>query len=228
MSQTPPKPPGAPWRPQGSRYYLERQGRRLGVHADLIHHPRVLDNRQLAKISALMAEVCLNYYESPRINGRHAPWQVERAKGTLAACESEVQKTHAVAAAAAAMVDEAYAAFGETAPLRTYRVVVVGEPDTARDAAIESARTASAELVASLRAEVAALRAENESLTERLTAPASPYSTSPTVADGAGSRVASATITHPEPVAAAAGPDASAGDDVPARSHPSRRSPARN
>lgn len=152
-----------PWRPAGVAYYLDNQRERLGVSALITGHPRVQDNRQLARIGGTTVQICQNYFDAPRRgdDGRSwADWQLTKIRATLDQCEAEIAKTHAIAAAAVEMTDEAYAAFGLAPPARNFSVVVASE------SAAESVE------IASLRAEVDRLLAENRDLAKQVTAPA--------------------------------------------------------
>lgn len=154
--------PAGPWRPVGVPYYLDAQRERFGFDVRITEHPRVKDNRQLSKIGGLTVQVCTNYFGSPRRGeGREFPdWQLDAVRATLAHCEDEIARTHAIAAASVAMTDEAYGAFGLEPPTRNFSVVVASE------APAESVE------VAALRVEVERLKAENASLAEQLTRPA--------------------------------------------------------
>ena len=50
------------------------------------------------------------------------PAELAKFRGTLGQCEHELEKLHALAAAAQAMVDEAHGAFGLEIPERHFRV----------------------------------------------------------------------------------------------------------
>lgn len=177
-----------PWRPQGPPFYIVDQGHRLGFDWKVTEHPRVKDNRQLQRIAGLTAEVCSNYFQPRHHDGAFSDHQLACARDTLARCEVEIEKTHCIAAASAAMVDEAWRAFGLEPPLRSYGIVdttEVGNHLVAMQAEIrrltdEIQVQASAPVppdntdeLAALRAEVVRLTAENEALAERLTAPPS-------------------------------------------------------
>lgn len=154
----PARPDGVAWRPMGVTFYLDRAGDRLRLSRMWTGHPRVADNRQLRKIGGLTVEVCTNYFDKPRgPDGAYAEYQLGCVRATLLQCEPEIGKVFAIAAAAVEMVGEAYAAFGMEPPDRDFAVMLGAPPD--------------ADEMASLRAEVARLTAENESLTERLTSP---------------------------------------------------------
>jgi hypothetical protein len=153
-----------PWRTKGAPHYLKAQAYRLVLTPGTASHPRVLENRQNAKIAGLLGQVQRDYYNAPRYGDDRAfsSHQIRQIAGILEQCETELGKTHAIAAAGTAMVDEAWEAVGLTPPDRGFRIVA------ASDAPIESVE------VASLRSELDRLRADNESLAERPTTPESP------------------------------------------------------
>lgn len=175
--------PDAPWRAKGVPHYLANQALRLAIPQTAVEHARVVDNRQLAKISTLLSQVQRDYYDAPRHGDDRAftPMQVRAVVGILGQCEAEIGKVHAIAAAGSEMVDEAWNAVGMTPPIRAFSVVAAAESPAE---SVEDARPAAAtdEEVASLRAELDRLRAENADLAERLTTPAEPAiaPTSPT------------------------------------------------
>lgn len=176
-----------PWRPLGATYYLVNQGHRLGVPGVIPEHPRVKDNRQLSKIQGLTGEVCSNYFQPRQHDRDFTAHQIACARDTLTRCEAEVQKTHVIAAASVEMVDEAWRAFAMEPPSRSYTIVVAGEmpapaPDHTdeiamlrvdRDAQFQTANDYAGRL-AMAEVEIARLKAENQSLLERLTRPAEP------------------------------------------------------
>ena len=110
------------WRFRGTPYYLDAQGDRLGLSKVLTDRAR--HNPEVYRVSVLLGQLCERYHQAPKEGGRAMvlPAELAQIRGTLGQCEQELQKLHALAAAAQAMVDEAHAAFGLDAPRRPFRV----------------------------------------------------------------------------------------------------------
>lgn len=110
------------WRYRGTPHYLERQGDRLGLPKALTDRAR--HNPEIYKASVLLGQLCERWHHARKEDG--APVflaaEIEQVKGTLAQCELELQKLHALAAAAAAMIDEAWRAFRLEPPGRPFAV----------------------------------------------------------------------------------------------------------
>lgn len=116
------------WRFRGTPYYLERQAARLGITQVLADRARL--NPELFRIGVLMAALSERYHGARKENGRPVLYQTELAqiRGTLEQCELELQKLHMLAAAADAILADAWDAFGFAAPRRTFEVT--SESDT--------------------------------------------------------------------------------------------------
>jgi hypothetical protein len=168
----PPTKDDGPWRTRGAPHYLDAQATRLDVPRPHVEHPRVKDNRQLAKIAGLLGQLQREYYQAPRYGDDRSfsKLQMDAIVGILGQCEGEVGKVHAIAAAGAEMTDEAYDAFGLARPARGFSIVAASE-STAESIEVVRPPSITDEEVASLRSEIERLRAENESLAERLTEP---------------------------------------------------------
>lgn len=110
------------WQFRGTTYYLDAQARRLGV--DQVVAVRARHNAEIYRVSVPIAQLCERYHRAPIVDGAttFGASDLEQIKDTLARCELEVEKLHALAAAAASIVDEAYAAFGLAAPTRAFGV----------------------------------------------------------------------------------------------------------
>jgi hypothetical protein len=121
------------WRFRGLPHYLDAQGERLGISKVLIDRAR--HNAEAHRISVLLGQLAERYHRLPREDDRALILGSERAQvqGTLGQCECELAKLHALAAAAQAMIDEAYAAFGLVIPERSHRVTC--DFDVCRDPA---------------------------------------------------------------------------------------------
>ena len=110
------------WRYRGTPYYLDAQGDRLGVSKVLTDRAR--HNPEVYRVSVLLGQLCERYHRASKNDGRAMvpPAELAQIRGTLGQCEQELQKLHALAAAAQAMVDEAHQAFGLDPPERLFRV----------------------------------------------------------------------------------------------------------
>jgi hypothetical protein len=100
------------WRFRGSPHYIDQQAERLGITKVLADRART--NPEIHRVSVLLAVLSESYHAARHENGRPVIKRVEMAqiKGTLEQCEHELQKLHMLAAAADAMLDEAWQAFG--------------------------------------------------------------------------------------------------------------------
>jgi hypothetical protein len=110
------------WRFRGTPYYLDAQGDRLGLSKVLTDRAR--HNPEVYRVSVLLGQLCERYHQARKQDGRAVvlPAELAQVRGTLGQCEQELDKLHALAAAAQAMVDEAHQAFGLDAPERRFRV----------------------------------------------------------------------------------------------------------
>jgi hypothetical protein len=111
------------WRYRGTPHHLHLQGSRLGITPVIIDRAR--NNQEIYRVSVLLAQLCERYHKARKEDGRPAlpPPELGQVRGTLLQAEEECSKLHALAAAAAEMVDEAYAAFGIDQPDRHYAVL---------------------------------------------------------------------------------------------------------
>jgi hypothetical protein len=116
------------WRFKGSPYYLDQQAKRLGITQVLADRAR--NNTEIYRLSVLLAQLAGRYHAARRENGEPVFYVTERAqiKGTLEQCELDLQKLHMLAAAADAMLSEAWEAFGFPEPDRIFEVHSL--PDT--------------------------------------------------------------------------------------------------
>jgi hypothetical protein len=116
------------WRFKGSPYYLDQQAKRLGITQVLADRAR--SNPEIYRLAVLLAQLAGRYHGARMENGTPVFYMTERAqiKGTLEQCELELQKLHMLAAAADAMLSEAWEAFGFPKPIRIFEVNSV--PDT--------------------------------------------------------------------------------------------------
>ena len=110
------------WRFRGSPYYLDRQGDRLGISKVLIDRSR--HNPEIYRASTLLGQLAERFYAAPKQDGVAVldPASLAQIRGTLGQCEQELEKLHALAAAAQVMIDEAHAAFGLDRPRRSFGV----------------------------------------------------------------------------------------------------------
>jgi hypothetical protein len=110
------------WRFRGSPHYLRAQGDRLGVSRVLTD--QAAKNPEIHRVAVLAGQLCERYHQAPKVDGvaRIGGPATAQVEGTLGQCEMECAKLHALAAAAAAIVDEARAAFGLAPRERSYDV----------------------------------------------------------------------------------------------------------
>ena len=111
------------WRFRGTPHYLNQQAKRLGITQILADRAR--HNAEIYRVSVLLAQLCERYHRARSENGKPIfhPTDLAQIKGTLEQCELELDKLHALAGSAQAMLDEAWAAFGLKAPERQFEVV---------------------------------------------------------------------------------------------------------
>ena len=104
------------WRFRGSPYYLDQQAKRLGITQVLADRAR--HNPEIFTGSAVLLRSSRDrYHRARKENGIPVFFgrlELAQVKGTLEQCELELQKLHMLAAAADAMLDEAWQAFGFT------------------------------------------------------------------------------------------------------------------
>src|SRR4029077_14532856 len=111
------------WRYRGSPHYLNQQGSRLGITQVLADRAR--NNQEIYRVSVLLSQLCERYHKARREDGLPvlpAP-ELGQIRGTLQQADQECAKLHALAAASADMIDEAYRAFFGYAPTRRYGVL---------------------------------------------------------------------------------------------------------
>ena len=110
------------WRFRGTPFYLEAQANRLGLSKDRLRE--AWGNAELHRVSGLLGQICQRYHGAPKDAGRAVviPTELAQIQATLGRCERELEKLHALAATAEAMLEEAHAAFGLECPRRQFRV----------------------------------------------------------------------------------------------------------
>jgi hypothetical protein len=111
------------WRYRGSPHHLNQQGSRLGITQVLLDRAR--NNQEIYRVSVLLSQLCERYHKARRDNGRPVlpATELGQIRGTLQQADQECAKLHALAAAAAEMIDEAYAAFELDQPRRHFAVL---------------------------------------------------------------------------------------------------------
>ncbi len=111
------------WRFRGTPHYLSQQALRLGMTPVLADRAR--NNQEIYRVSVLLAQICERWHKARKEDGRPVLPMTELAqvRGTLQQAEQECTKLHALAATAAAMIDEAYLAFGTEQPTRHFAVL---------------------------------------------------------------------------------------------------------
>jgi len=100
------------WRFRGTPHYLGQQAARLGVTQVLADRAR--NNSEIYRVSVLLSQLCERFHAARKENGKpiFGSPELGQIRGTLQQCEQECAKLHALAAASAAMIDDAWIAFG--------------------------------------------------------------------------------------------------------------------
>ncbi len=113
---------GELWRFRGTPCYLDVEGKRLGVSQVLTDRARL--NPEIHRVSVLIAQLSERYRQLPKESYRAvaSPPELASVRGTLAQAETEMAKLHALAAAAMAMIDDGYRAYGLEPPHRHFGV----------------------------------------------------------------------------------------------------------
>ncbi len=113
---------GELWRFRGTPCYLDVQGKRLGVSQVLTDRARL--NPEIHRVSVLIAQLSERYRVLPKEDYRAvaSPPELASVRGTLTQAETEMAKLHALAAAAQAMIDDGYRAYGMEPPHRHFAV----------------------------------------------------------------------------------------------------------
>ena len=111
------------WRFRGTPHYLKQQAARLGITQVVADRAR--NNQEIYRISGLLAQLSERYALARKEGDRPilGPGEVRAISGTLEQCGIEADKLHMLAATAALMVDEAYAAFHIDPPQRPFEVL---------------------------------------------------------------------------------------------------------
>jgi hypothetical protein len=111
------------WRYRGTPPYLAQQAKRLGISQVLADRAR--HNQEIHRASVLLSQLCERYHRARTENGRPVIAGAERDQviGTLGQIEQECAKLHLLAAAAAAMIEEANEAFNLPPAKRRFAVL---------------------------------------------------------------------------------------------------------
>ncbi len=111
------------WRYRGTPPYLAAQAKRLGISQVLADRAR--HNPEIHRASVLLSQLCERCHRARKEDGRPVLPIPEQAqvRGTLEQVEQECAKLHALAAAAAVMLDEAWTAFNMPPPDRHFAVL---------------------------------------------------------------------------------------------------------
>jgi len=111
------------WRFRGTPPYLGQQAKRLGISQVLVDRAR--HNPEIHRVSVLLGQLCERCHRARKEDGKPVlpvP-ELNQVRGTLEQVEQECAKLHALAAASAEMLDEAWAAFGLERPNRHFEVL---------------------------------------------------------------------------------------------------------
>ena len=100
------------WRHRGGPHYLNCQGSRLRIPQVLVDKSR--SNDELFAITQLLNQMCERYHKARKEDGIAIlnPPEFAQVKATLAEAQKFSSRLHALAAASADMMDEAWKAFG--------------------------------------------------------------------------------------------------------------------
>jgi hypothetical protein len=111
------------WRFRGTPHYLGHQAGQLGITQVLLDRAR--NNAEIYRVSVLLSQLCERYHKARKEDGTpvFGITELGQIKGTLLQCEQEAAKLHALAAAAATMIDEAWRAFDMGPPPRHFAVL---------------------------------------------------------------------------------------------------------
>jgi hypothetical protein len=111
------------WRFRGTPHYLGHQASRLGITQVLADRAR--NNAEIYRVSVLLSQLCERYHKARKEDGRpvFGITELGQVKGTLQQCEQECAKLHALAGAAAAMIDDAWRAYELSQPERQFAVM---------------------------------------------------------------------------------------------------------
>jgi hypothetical protein len=111
------------WHFRGHPHYLSQQVAALGISPILIDRAR--HNKEIQRVTQILCQLAEHYRKARRGENGEPTFgdrELQSVAGSLEECERETFKLHALAAAAAQMVDEAYAAFGIEQPRRPVKV----------------------------------------------------------------------------------------------------------
>src|ERR1700675_2604014 len=108
------------WRFRGTPPYLTAQAKRLGISQVLADRAR--HNPEIHRATVLLGQLCERCHRARKEDGTPVlgPSELAQVRATLEQAEMECAKLHALAGAAAEMIDEGWAAFGLTPPERHY------------------------------------------------------------------------------------------------------------
>jgi hypothetical protein len=111
------------WRHRGSPAFLDEQAKRFGIAPVLAR--QAAHNPEIYQCSVLLGQLCERWHKSRKEHGKPVLGRLEinQIEGTLGQAEDKCKKLHMLAGAAAAMIDEAYEAFGITRPKRMYEIL---------------------------------------------------------------------------------------------------------
>ncbi len=114
--------PMAGYHYRGVPSFLDVQAKRLGISPVL--RDRARHNKEIYHLSVLLAQLCERYHKARKENGRavFGAMEMRQIEGTLQQGEHDLEQLFMLAAAADAMLAEAYDAFGLRAPERGYSV----------------------------------------------------------------------------------------------------------
>jgi hypothetical protein len=118
------------WRFRGTPPYLTQQAKRLGISQILADRAR--HNPEIHRVSVLLGQLCERCHRARKEDGKPVVSGPERTQiiGTLEQAGQESAKLHALAAASAEMIDEAWAAFDLGPPPRHFAVLCDFDPPT--------------------------------------------------------------------------------------------------
>jgi hypothetical protein len=118
------------WHFRGTPPYLSAQGKRLGMVETLV--ARAKHNTEIHRVSIILGQLCERWHKARKEDDRpvYVKYEAEQVAAGLAQADQECAKLHALAGAAAAMIDEGYAAWGIERPDRGYAVMANNDAPT--------------------------------------------------------------------------------------------------
>jgi hypothetical protein len=119
------------WHFRGTPPYLTARGRQIAMTDVLVARAR--HNDEIHRVSILLGQLCERYHRARKEDGHpvFSAFELTQVEATLGLAEQECAKLHALAGAAADMIDESRDAHGLPPSERPY--AVLSDNDTTAD-----------------------------------------------------------------------------------------------